>query len=130
MHWPIFLILSISTHHSFPYFSIVFAPVDPIFTRALRTEGMLKACLLYARHRNYLRLKWVLKNVVDLKLVDIYRQKVVAVVLAEEARVCFARLVWAEARILVNLAEIFIDDWSYWKYRVLGFGQVPWYFRI
>ena len=74
---------------------------------------MLKACLLDARHRNDLWLKRVLKDVMDLKLVDINRQKVEAVVLAEEARVSFAQLVLAEARILVSLAEIFIDDRSY-----------------
>jgi hypothetical protein len=74
---------------------------------------MLKACLFDARHRNDLRLKRVLKDVMDLKLVDINRQKVEAIVLAEEARVSFAQLVRAEARILVSLAEIFIDDRSY-----------------
>ena len=130
IHRPIFLILSISPHHSLPVFSVIFAPVDPIFTWALRTEGMLKACLLVPRHRNDLRLKRVLKDVMDLKLVDINRQKVEAVVLAEEARVSFAQFVWAEARILVSLAETFINDRSYWEYRVLGFSQIPWYFRI
>ena len=54
---------------------------------------MLKACLLDARHRNDMRLKRVLKDVMDLKLVDINRQKVEAIVLAEEARLSFAQLV-------------------------------------
>ena len=54
---------------------------------------MLKACLLDARHRNDLWLKRVLKDVMDLKLVDINRQKVEAIVLAEEARFSFAQLV-------------------------------------